>query len=64
MNICCSSSFDCHYSSDPVGAYWILDTDYTNYSIVYSCEDFLFGAIKLEFAWILSREKHLDPALV
>ena len=27
-------------------------------------QDFLFGAIKLEFAWILAREKHLDPDMV
>ena len=24
----------------------------------------MFGAIKLEFAWILAREKHLDPEMV
>ena len=49
---------------DPAGDYWIIETDYHNYSVVYSCADFLFGAIKLEFAWILSREKNLDPELV
>ena len=79
---------------DPEGSYWILETDYHNYSVVYSCtvvdiltpikyfllkednligylqhfmvivQDFLFGAIKLEFAWILAREKHLDPEMV
>ena len=27
-------------------------------------QDFLFGAIKLEFAWILAREKNLDPEMV
>ena len=76
------------FSSDPEGSYWILETDYHNYSVVYSCtvaplistpfyfdiftwflhecefQDFLFGAIKLEFAWILAREKHLDPEMV
>ena len=78
-----------------------METDYHNYSVVYSCtvvdiltpikyfslkenslqskaigligylqhfmvivQDFLFGAIKLEFAWILAREKHLDPEMV
>ena len=50
--------------SDPAGDYWIIETDYTNYSVVYSCVDFLLGAIKLEFAWILSREKNLDPEMV
>ena len=51
------------FTLDPSGDYWILDTDYTNYSVVYACQDFL-GLIKLEFAWILSREQHLDPELV
>merc|ERR1712055_1154847 len=46
------------------GSYWILETDYHNYSVVYSCTDFLFGAIKLEFAWILAREQHLDPDML
>merc|ERR1712123_231840 len=32
--------------------------------VVYSCADFLFGAIKLEFAWILAREKNLDPEML
>ena len=27
------------------GDYWILDTDYENYSIVYSCVDYIFGLI-------------------
>jgi len=27
-------------------------------------QDFLFGAIKLEFAWILAREKHLSPEML
>merc|ERR1711937_237 len=51
------------FPGNPSGDYWILDTDYTNYSVVYACQDFL-GVIKLEFAWILSREQHLDPELL
>ena len=40
--------------------YQILDTDYTNYSIVYSCE------LGIEFLWILTREPVIDnyPFLV
>merc|ERR1711936_316774 len=52
------------FPGNPEGSYWILETDYHNYSVVYSCTDFLFGAIKLEFAWILAREKHLDPEML
>merc|ERR1711936_822624 len=50
------------FPGNPAGNYWILDTDYTNYSVVYSCADFLL--VKLEFAWILSREKNLDPDIL
>ena len=39
---------------EPAGDYWIIETDYHNYSVVYFCA---------EFAWILSREKNLDPEL-
>ncbi|KAJ1526421.1 hypothetical protein ONE63_009555 [Megalurothrips usitatus] len=38
--------------------YWVLDTDYVNYSVVYSCAD-LAGLLKLESAWILSRDATL-----
>lgn len=33
---------------------WILDTDYTTYSILYSCVE-AFYTVPLEFAWIQSR---------
>merc|ERR1712210_150464 len=52
------------FPGNPEGSYWILETDYHNYSVVYSCTDFLFGAIKLEFAWILARDQHLDPEML
>merc|ERR1719348_2490702 len=50
------------FPGNPAGNYWILDTDYTNYSVVYSCADFLL--VKLEFAWILSRERNLDADIL
>merc|ERR1719153_81617 len=50
------------FPGNPAGDYWILDTDYHNYSVVYACADFLL--MKLEFAWILSREKKLDPDIL
>ncbi|XP_058799298.1 apolipoprotein D-like [Phymastichus coffea] len=36
--------------------YWILDTDYTTYSVVWSCSD--FGIFSTRNAWILTREQH------
>ena len=39
--------------------YDILDTDYKNYSVVYTCEDFgLQGIFKWEYAWIIMRRPH------
>uniref|UniRef100_A0A646QED8 Apolipoprotein D n=1 Tax=Hemiscolopendra marginata TaxID=943146 RepID=A0A646QED8_9MYRI len=39
--------------------YWVLDTDYTNYSVVWSCSNYL-GIFHTQFAWILSRKRVLD----
>jgi len=41
------------------GDYWVLDTDYKNYTLIYSCGPFL-GISHVEFAWILSRQRTLD----
>ncbi|XP_022344558.1 apolipoprotein D-like [Crassostrea virginica] len=43
----------------PYGKYWVLDTDYENYTFIYSCTD-LAGLSHIEFAWILSRTRTLD----
>lgn len=40
----------------PSGNYEIIDTDYDDYSIVYSCSD-MFGITQIELAWIMSRER-------
>ena len=37
----------------PAGDYEVLDTDYTNYAIVYSCSNFYLG--KAEYIWVLTR---------
>ena len=39
------------------GPYWVLDTDYENYTFVYGCKE-IFGLYYNEFFWILTREKN------
>ena len=39
----------------PWSDYKVVSTDYTSYSIVYGCDTFLAGAIKLEWLWVLTR---------
>ncbi|XP_045183163.2 apolipoprotein D-like [Mercenaria mercenaria] len=41
----------------PYGNYWVLSTDYTSHSIVWSCEESPKGAIQFnsQLLWILSR---------
>lgn len=46
----------------PFGPYWVLDTDYETYTVVWSCSVNLH-ILHVEFAWILARRPHLDPAL-
>ena len=45
----------------PYTPYWVIDTDYENYSLVYSCGTVLGSAAHVEFAWILSRWPQIDP---
>jgi apolipoprotein D and lipocalin family protein len=44
--------------------YHIIDSDYENYSIVYSCSNTYFGYGRSETAWILSRDQVMDEALL
>ncbi|XP_076003427.1 apolipoprotein Da, duplicate 2 [Genypterus blacodes] len=50
------------FESTPPGPYWVLSTDYDNYSLVYGCSE--FGPFRSEFTWILSREPTLDEEIV
>lgn len=43
----------------PKQNYWVLDTDYDNYSIVWSCAEFFITEHQL--VWIFSREKTMRP---
>ncbi|XP_013385924.1 apolipoprotein D [Lingula anatina] len=36
--------------------YWVLDTDYNTFSVVYSCADF-GGFLHADILWLLSRDK-------
>jgi len=38
------------------GSYWIIDTDYNNYAMVYSCNEGLYGLFHTQYAWILGRK--------
>ena len=46
----------------PDGNYWVLDTDYDNYAIVYGCDNW-FGFWTQE-AWLLSRTPTVSDQLV
>ncbi|KAJ8310337.1 hypothetical protein KUTeg_012202 [Tegillarca granosa] len=47
----------------PWGNYWVLDTDYKTYTLIYSCTN-MIGISHIEFAWILSRQRTLDQAIM
>lgn len=42
--------------------YWVLDTDYTNYALVYSCST-PFNLFRTESAWILTRAAAVSDAV-
>ncbi|XP_045129429.1 apolipoprotein D-like isoform X2 [Portunus trituberculatus] len=41
--------------------YHVLDTDYTNFTAVYNCEQ--LGELRYQFAWILARHTTLDQSI-
>ncbi len=56
----CTVKFDWYR---PSGDYRVLNTDYTNYSVIYSCMN-LLNVAKIENVWILSRGVDLDDKLM
>ena len=45
------------------GSYKVLSTDYTNYTLIYNCDQY-FGFWKNEYVWILSRTPTLDSSIL
>ncbi|XP_061198008.1 apolipoprotein D-like [Saccostrea echinata] len=50
-------------SAAPYGNYWVLDTDYENYTLIYSCTSIL-GISHFEFGWILARSRTLPDSTI
>ncbi|KAK7480771.1 hypothetical protein BaRGS_00028032 [Batillaria attramentaria] len=48
----------------PYGDYWVMDTDYENYTLIFSCGAVLGPVAHVESAWILSRWPQLDQETV
>ncbi|XP_028831420.1 apolipoprotein Da, duplicate 2 [Denticeps clupeoides] len=46
----------------PAGNYWVLKTDYDNYTLVYGCSN--LGGVYANYAWILSRSRTLPEETV
>lgn len=40
--------------------YWIMDTDYDNYAVIYSCKN-ISGNKSAEAAWVLSKQRTIKP---
>ena len=40
----------------PRGDYKVIETDYDNYSLVYSCSSILWGLYTTEYGWLLTRD--------
>ncbi|RUS83608.1 hypothetical protein EGW08_008627 [Elysia chlorotica] len=50
-------------NSSPYANYWVVDTDYDTYTLIFSCEP-LTGLAHVNFAWILARNRTLDASVV
>ena len=45
------------FEASPWANYMVLATDYTSYSIVYNCDPFVGGVVKIEYLWVLTRDQ-------
>ena len=50
-------------SGSPRVPYWVVDTDYDTYSLIWSCTEYI-NLIQADFAWIVSRQRTLDETIV
>ncbi|XP_053680154.1 apolipoprotein D-like [Anopheles nili] len=42
--------------------YWIMDTDYDNYAVIYFCKN-LSATTSAEAAWVLSKQRTINPSV-
>ncbi|XP_012255906.2 apolipoprotein D-like [Athalia rosae] len=59
------AKFSVNFPSLPLSVdapYWVLDTDYDSYAVVWSCTD--YGFISARYAWILTRERNPPLSVV
>uniref|UniRef100_T1D4U3 Apolipoprotein D n=1 Tax=Psorophora albipes TaxID=869069 RepID=T1D4U3_9DIPT len=43
--------------------YWVMDTDYDNYAVIYSCKN-LSETKSAEAAWVLSKQRTINPEVL
>jgi lipocalin len=48
----------------PTGSYNVWETDYTSYTLIYSCTQVVPFVLKSELIWILSRTPTLEQTTV
>ena len=46
----------------PAGDYRVIDTDYENFALVYSCSSYYVA--KSEYIWVLTRERNPDASVI
>ncbi|XP_010788121.1 apolipoprotein D-like [Notothenia coriiceps] len=57
------TAFMCLFIFAPYGSYWVVTTDYTSVTVVYSCTDIL-RLFHFDYAWILGRSRFLPAETV
>merc|ERR1711860_102246 len=50
-----------NFPASPPGIYWVLDTDYENFTAIYSCE---VVGIKFEYGWVMTRDPNPSQELI